>query len=335
MSLAVRLLCGGLITLVVLASSTWADDRVTFAPEPGAAHITVIGDIKDYTGKVLQIQPRGTSPHSIPIDQIISIETFYAPPYRQGIALFDQGDIDAAEPLFDQALRTEGRPWVQREQYAWMMRCRHRRGDLSGVAEAFQKILATDAETRHWGMAPLIWSPTQLSTGQKAMAKTWLAGSFPPMRLIGASWLLDDPTFGEPARRGLDELARDTNPMVSQLSRIQLWRTQFATDLNGLTLAGWERDMEFVPSSLQAGPRYLIGRGYAQRQEYRQAAAAFLWLPVLYAEHEPLAAAACLEAGEALKRSGLTQEAENMYRELNIRYGWSPAARELRSRVNP
>ncbi|MCA9080734.1 MAG: hypothetical protein KDA58_09260, partial [Planctomycetaceae bacterium] len=249
--------------------------------------------------------------------------------------LFTAGETVSAEPAFRAVLQKENRIWVQREQRAWLMRCAYRRDDRSTAAAEFLEILKTDPQTTHWAMAPLIWHPVALSLGQQAQAKSWLVSSAVETQLLGASWLLQDPMYGKPAQRVLDELARNTNPVISQLARTQQWRIgSSGSDLNELMLDGWKRDLERLPEHLRAGPTMLIARGFAQLRDDRQAAAEYLWLPLVYADHEPLAARACLEAAEAFRRSGLTHEAENQYREVLARYPWSPMASEARSRLN-
>ncbi|MCA9090409.1 MAG: hypothetical protein KDA90_17450 [Planctomycetaceae bacterium] len=322
------------ITGLALGGVVRAEDRVTFAKQPGAAPITIVGTILDYTGKEVTIRPQENIPQVIPVSQILRVQTYYSPDYQKAIDTLVAGDHLTAEPMFRAVLKGEGRPWVKREQLAWIMRCAYRRGALTEVASAFLELIASDPESQHWSMAPLIWAPVGLTVSQQAQAKSWMASGSPASQLIGASWMLQDGTFANAAKQVLDELARNTNEYIAQLARTQLWRLRLGTsEMSELTIEGWKRDLERIPEHLRAGPTYLIGLGYFQRQEYRAAAAEYLWLPTVYGENEPLAARACLEAAEALRRSGLTREAENLYREVVTRFPWSPGAAEARGRL--
>ncbi|MCA8994297.1 MAG: hypothetical protein KDA88_20120 [Planctomycetaceae bacterium] len=328
-------LTSGLLAALLLCAATrvFAEDRVTFIPDSGGAPVTIVGTIREYGGQELIIQPAGKTPQSIPVSQIQNVETFYGPKYQLAISQFNEGNVETARQTFRQAMREESREWVQREQLSWIVRCEHRSGNLLGAALAFLQIVESDSDTQHWSAAPLQWYGTQIGASEQSQAKSWMAGRIAAEQLIGASWLLQDPTFGQPAERVLDELARNTNPKISQLARVQLWRLRFGPKLSDLTVAAWEHDVERMPESIQNGPRYLIGRAYLQRQEFRQAAAAFLWLPTVYDDHEPLAARACYEAAESLRRSGLTQEAENLYREVVARYAWTTEAKSARQNL--
>jgi hypothetical protein len=84
---------------------------------------------------------------------------------------------------------------------------------------------------------------------------------------------------------------------------------------------------------LRAGPMYLLGRAAALTSDSEQAAADWLWLPLVYHEDEHLAARACLEAADALDRLGRATEAETLHREVVERYGWSQFAAEARQKL--
>ena len=88
-----------------------------------------------------------------------------------------------------------------------------------------------------------------------------------------------------------------------------------------------------MPAGLRAGPMYLLGRAASLASDSEQAAADWLWLPLVYNDDEYLAARACLEAADALSRLGRATEAETLYRELVERYGWSAFAEEARQKL--
>ena len=143
--------------------------------------------------------------------------------------------------------------------------------------------------------------------------------------------LLFDPKYTETAQSELDRLARVGDPRVAALARTQLWRLRVAApDVSDNELAGWEQTISQLPPELRAGPYFLLGRAAMQRSEYDRAAAAFLWLPTVYRDNEPLAAEAALNAVMALKRIGRLGEARMLLTELVNDYGWSAAAAEAR-----
>lgn len=310
-----------------------AEDKVTYIPDGATSPVTQLGNVEDYSGTRLKLRISNDQVRSIPSESVQSIETLYDPAHLKGIEQFQSGDVDGAVDSFRKALAREPRGWVDREIQAWILKCSQRRQDLSGAIAAFLEIVQQDPETRHWGLAPLVWVPQAVNESLRTDARQWLVSSQRPERLIGAGLLLMDPVYGEPAERELDRLARDSNMYVALLAKTQLWRLKLAArDVNDVMIENWASQIERMPRSLRSGPQYLLSRAWEIRGETRRAAAEALWIPYVYAENERIAARALSDAAEALDRSGLTREAESLYRELEIRYPWSSEARAARGR---
>jgi tetratricopeptide (TPR) repeat protein len=146
--------------------------------------------------------------------------------------------------------------------------------------------------------------------------------------------LLLDQQLGKSAGEKLDRLVRSPDRSVQSFARAQAWRLRLvAGDMTPNELLNWREHVERMPEPLRGGPTYLIGRAASGRSDLEQAAADWLWLPLVYDDDEPLAARACYEAAQALEQLGRLDEAVPLYDEVMQRYGWSPFAGDARARL--
>lgn len=312
-----------------------ADDRVTLQRAGSAGAITVVGEIEDFTSRRLTIRVKGAgSLQSFPADEVLTVSTSHSPAHQQGLQAFEAGAYAVAEQEFARALAVEGRSWVQQDLLAGMVRSAMRRGDRISAANSFVRMVEQEPATRHWGVIPLMWAPESIGRELRSEAERLLAARPEAARLLGASILLVDAAHSPAARRALDDLARSPEPCVSSLARAQLWRLRLAAgDFTSNQMQSWRGQIETMPRAARAGPMYTLGRAAALRSDLEQAAADWLWLPLVYDEDEPLAARACVEAAHALLRLGRADEAATLYREAAERFGWSPFAEEARQRL--
>jgi TolA-binding protein len=312
-----------------------AEDRVTVLPKFASRPIIEIGDITEFNGRRIVIRVRSGNPiRSYSADEVQHIETHYTPQHERGLAAFEAGDLAAAEREFDQALQQEPRGWVQEELRAWLVRCAIRRGDRAAAGTQFARLLENNTDTRHWGVAPLVWAPETIGDALRGEARVWLASRVEGTRLLGASVLLLDANFGTAARTEIERLSKSLDVNVQALARGQSWRLKLIEgEPSAYELATWRQRIDGMSARLRAGPMYLLGRAAALASDSEQAAADWLWLPLVYHDDEHLAARACLEAADALSRLGRTTEAETLYREVVERFGWSPFADEARQKL--
>jgi tetratricopeptide (TPR) repeat protein len=312
-----------------------AEDRVTILPEFASKPIVEIGDVTEFNSRRIVIRVQSGNPiRTHPAKAVQHIETHYTSQHERGLSAFEAGDTLAAEREFEQALQQEPRGWVQEELRAWLVRCAIRRGDRAAAGSQFARILEHDVDTRHWGVAPLVWAPETVGDALRSDARNWLTSRVEGVRLLGASVLLVDANFGTAARTEIDRLGKSLDATVQSLARAQSWRLKLIEgEPSAFELSLWRQRIDAMPSALRAGPTYLLGRAAALASDSEQAAADWLWLPLVYHEDEHLAARACLEAADALSRLGRATEAETLYREVVERYGWSPFADEARQKL--
>jgi len=319
--------------LLLFTQALPAQDRVTFSPAENGGTVTAIGEVTEYTGRELVLKTINGTQHLSP-ESIIRIETNSVPAYQKALIVFQSGETETAQTLFRNALNEEHRPWVQREIRSWLVKCSLRREDIPGALQEFHTILLSDPQTRFWGIAPLAWAPSAVSEDLRIELQPALKSPRETSRLLAASWLLLDPVQGEAAERVLLDLSRDINPILSAYSRIQLWRLSIGSrQVTEIMLADWRKEIDRLSPKLRSGPQYLLARGYEVRGDFRMAAAEAMWLPTVYADHEPLAARALFDAADGMTRSGLVDEALVLKQELMMRYAWSREASLTRSQL--
>lgn len=322
---AARFRCYILMLISIGSSTLSAQDRVRYYYADSSRPIIETGTIQNYLGEQLILETPNGNAKVIAADAIVEIETHYETHHRDGITDYEAGRYIEALSKFLTAYDREPRAWVKREIAAWIVRCSLRQGDRLTALHYFREITLTDPLTRHWGIAPLVWSPAEIPEQQRKAVRPLLVSSRSDERLLAASLLLFDPTSGTVAQRQLNELASDTNPRISRMARAQLWRVALMkNEVTPYILQSWREQIDQLPAALRPGPQYLLARGLAQSGELRMAAAEYLKLTILYTNHDALSARATLDAAEAIERTGLTREAEMLYRELLIRFPSSP-----------
>lgn len=325
---------GACLGVVVLTTELAAADRVTIRPEGGVGLVTLVGDVVDYNADVLTIRVSGGPPRMVPAAEVAAVETYRTPDHQRGLAHYRQGELEAAVAAFQRALETEGREWMRRELYAELVRCHSRQGDLGLATTRFVQLVESDPHHRHWGVAPLLWTPEPLPPLLQATARRWLVSPNAAVRLVGASLLLGETTSRVAAVAELKKLEHAPDRYVGGLAQALLWSTNLQTNLTSPEqLRRWERDVERMPAAIRGGPWYLLGRIRLHRNEQDEAAAAFLRVFLVHHDDDLLAARSGLEAALALRRLNRDDEARTLLWELVERYPWSPPAQEARQHL--
>ncbi len=305
-----------------------AIDTVVLQQSGSPGRITVHGSIKEYTGKSLEIfVGKGGNLQTHPAAEVISVTTPQSAAHRRGAAEFLEGKYDAAQESLRQALEDEQRPWVRREILALSIRAALQQGDYGTAGARFLLMLHSDADTQNYEFIPLAWSSGKLDATLADQAHSWLVQPVEAARLIGASYLLEDEMEGESAARALNDLASSTDDRIRSLARAQLWRKSLRSrELPLDVIERWEARVDEMPERLRGGPWYVVGQGYLARGEAPRAAAALLWLPLVFDHDRLLCARACVEAADALATIGRNEEAGRLYAEAVDKYRGTPAA---------
>ncbi len=224
---------------------------------------------------------------------------------------------------------------MRREILASIVRADLAREDRASAGKNFLALLDSDPKTRHFNLIPLDWETQAPSTALSSAARSWTQGTpGEAAKLLAASILLFDPATNTEAEETLDRLARSSDTKIYTLARAQLWRQQIA---RGMVPSGeverWEDRIKDIPETLRGGAYYQIGRGWTGRGDPERAAAAFLWLPLVYDGDAGLAASAAVLAAEELTKFGRTADAVQLYREVLTRWPQTTAAGRAKAQL--
>lgn len=324
-SIPLRVSVFAVLCLALGSSAAWAQDRVLVQPSGQSSRITVVGRIQDFTGRELVLQTGvGAGLQRFAAADVIEVQTTYQPLHEQGRQHLRAGQADAAWTALNRAWELEDRKWVRREILALLVECALQLRRYSDAATRFLLIAESDPATVHHRLLPLVWTEVAEPEMSAADARVWLNSDVARAKLIGASWLLQGADRDN-ARLTLQLLATDSDPLVQRLAQAQLWRLRLEEpNLSSEELRRWEILVEDWPTFLRAGPLFLIGRGYAARQEWLSASAAWLWLPLEWQARRDLAAEALWRAARAQELVGDLPAAERLAREFLRRYPGSP-----------
>jgi len=305
-------------------------DAVTIQRAGSTGRITLRGTIHDYTGTRLEFFPgAGGGMQTFAAGEVVAVTTPQTEPHRRGAAELQAGRIAAATTAFEQALAEEKRTWVRREILAGLVRCALCRADYASAGARFVALLQSDNDTFHFALIPLAWSPPPSDAGLSAQARAWLSHPLEAVQLIGASLLLDDERDGAAAEKELVRLGSSTDHRVLHLARAQLWRKSLRSpNLSREEIERWQARIDDMPERLRGGPLFLVGQGYLLRRENHRAAAALLWLPLVFDHDALLAGRACVDAAAALEAVGRRPEAAQLYDEAARRFKGTAAAEE-------
>lgn len=325
----------GLLVLATCATAAFGEDEppdviVLRGEGNRGGRIAIRCFIADYTGKTIQFRTSLSGDlKSRPANQVIDVKTRQSKPHVQGLLEFTRNRFDEARIQFEKALPLEHREWVRRELLAMLIRCALKRGDYQSACTRYVLLVKSDADTRHAHLLPLVWGPRELKNELKAKARGWVDDSNTAVQLLGASILVSDARFRNLGEGTLVRLMRASPEWVRDLARMQRWRKRLRQgDFQASTLVDWQAQIDRLDDSMRGGPYFLIGRGHLLRRESEQAAAAFLWLPLVYDHDHHLAARACLNAADALLVVGRETEAATLYREVLTRFRQTTFAQE-------
>jgi tetratricopeptide (TPR) repeat protein len=312
-----------------------ADDRVTVRTGSGAGTIILTGHVVDWTGETLQIRV-GDDVRQVSAETVTGVQTSKAPKHVDGLKALEAGKPADANKLLAEALAEEPREWMRREILAALTRVDLARGDRAAAMTDFLALVESDPATPHFRVIPLDWGTNPPDAAAASIARPWLrSGGSDVERLLGASVLLFDSADGEVAFATLNKLATVADRRIFTLARAQMWRRTLARgNVPEGEIERWEDRVNEAPEPLRGGVYSLIGRAWADAGNPERAAAALLWLPLVYDIDTPLAAESAFAAANELSRIGRTADAVVLYREVLARFPYAPAAAEARATLD-
>lgn len=307
-------------------------DTVVVAPKPEEpGRIIMTGRVVDYTGAALTIE-LSSGKQTIPGKRIVEIRTRQTAEELAGEELWRKREYDNALAKFQAAFAAEQRRWVRRKLQARIVDCLRENEQWQSAAEHFMLLLRDDPTTPYFGSLPLPWATLFPDAALEAKAKSWAAGrTNSAAALWGAAVLLSTPARADGIAR-LRELMLDGDPRIALSAEAQLWRTSTVT-ADAAAVEAWEKKLDKIPADLAAGPTFVVGRAWGQRNAYERAALLLMRVPILHAEQHDLAAEALWSGGQMLESLDRLSDAAELYRELRRDYPTATFATQAGDRL--
>ncbi len=321
------------LLLVLIGDTAKSADTVKYIRSAKRSAVTQQGTIIDYTGASLTLELAGGRRVQIPTDKIIAVETVRSDSQRAADRLLLDGHPAQALTLYRRAVRDEQRAWMRRWILADMCRCYAQLGQLPQACDTFLILVHSDPATPWFDAIPLCWTARPVPSDMQQRAESWIESSSAVEQLLAASWLLTISSQRTRAVAQLQHLTAAPDRRIAGLASAQLWRTSLAT-ATGKEVAQWQAAIDGLPTSLRAGPYYLLGLALARLGRRQDAALALMRIPILFSKQRMLAAEALWTAGQQLERLKQPDEAVRVYRELANRHDDCPLASTARARIN-
>lgn len=319
-------LWGGLIMWGWAGGTTLQAETVIRKAGSQGGKMALNGEILDYNRRELIIRVK--SPDSIqhvPEDQIIDVQPYFLEAHRKAEEALAEQNYAQARELAQEALPLEKRKWARREILALLIQIARQERNWQAAAIHFEAMLESNRETRHRDLMPLMWRQESLSSLDRDFATRELDSGQAELRLISASWLLEIPGWEGRAAQVLKDLLVNPEDSVRHWARCQLWRVRLQEgNISDGDLRQWERQLRNLPESYWAGPMFVLAQGYEQRVQPEQAAARYLWIPIMDPRQSDLAGSALLKAADLLTSVGQTDAAQRLRREAQDRFSTSP-----------
>ncbi len=256
------------------------EDVVFVSTGSAGGHARLGGEILDYSGSGLRIRVVGGHEKLIPANKILGIETYYTRPHGGANRMFEVGKFADAVSLYQDALNNNNEPrrWVRRQIMAQMIRCYDALGRPDRAGNGFVALVEEDPETPHFDCIPLAWLPRQPSPAMEQLARSWTRSKQPAVALLGSSYLLQTGDRQDSLSR-LRQLAAGPDRRVAQLAMAQTWRASIPT-ATIQQIDAWNQAVEKMPEGLAAGPYFVLGTAWIQKQQWEKAALTLMRLPI-------------------------------------------------------
>ncbi|MFP6769295.1 MAG: hypothetical protein VB859_14065 [Planctomycetaceae bacterium] len=331
---------GGCLLLLLAAGSLPAQsrDQVVFRQPDGRGRMARTGTIIEYDAVELVLKSRiGGRIWKIPAARIVSVNNARTPSHDEALKRLERGEIPEARSAFRLALDEASRRWVRGELLAGLVRCALHEGDYQRAGSQFLNLCDSTPRSRHFELAPLDWYVGGTTAAAVAgEARAWRGRKGDVARLLAASHLLRDRTFGAEAENEIRRLRISTDFRVRGLAIAQSWRIELRRgEVSAARLDEWLRQARGLPGSQRGGPWFVIGLARVKRRRFQSAASAFLWTSLVFRNDHHLAARATQHAADALLADNQTSAARTLYRDLARRFPGTPAAREAAPREDP
>jgi len=324
--------CATLFAVCSISCSVAAQDEVVIKNADHPRRTTSIkGLILDYTGREVIVRIATGRERTIPTSSVAVVLPGLTPQIEAADALYEEGRYAEAYEAYTKATADVRRVWVQRRILAKMSRCLHNEGKIALAGNAFLRVIQSDSKSPYVGAMPLNWANERPNSETIAAAKGWLKSDNEFGQLLGVSWLQLTVHQAE-TNDVLRQLTSSKDIRISVLAEAHQWRLTQITSTQA-DADRWSEKISQLPDGLRGGPYYLLGRTLLRLKKNEEGTIALMRAPVMYGDHQAMAADALRLTAGALEKDGDVKAAASLYREIMRRYKTSPLAAEAAQHI--
>lgn len=318
------------LVLACACGAATATDRVRFQTPDGPRDR--FGTVVEFNGADGAVVVAGDRETRIPAKDVLEIETQRSESQLAGLEAYSAGDYTTALARLTEARQSERRAWMQRELTADIVRCHRAMGQTAYACSEFARLAGLDPLTPHLDCIPLAWRTSRPPIGMEGDFRRWLAHpASPAMQLLAAGYMQSGESRNM-AGTALQSLSRHTDERIASLAKAQQWRMKMVqADLDDADF--WRSTVDDMPETLRAGPYYIVGKAYERNKAPRQAALAWMHVPILYPDQPAIAAECLAEAADAFETQGQAEHARRAWKEIVEQYADMPQAEVARKKL--
>ncbi len=294
------------VWLMLTTAAIWLLCEMT--PQRGFAQDVVVvrnadGTMSQREGTVARYDSQslilrvGEREQSIDANRVESVRSPWDRLAASADSLFAERKFELAFPAYGQGNELTTPAWFRERLLAGRIKSAREMDSWPEAIETFAALLQLDAKTRFFHEIPLAWAPARPNPLIDRQVDPLLASKNPVNLLLGASHGLAGKKRNESIAT-LKQLSRDIDPVIAQLAKCQLWRTEVGAQGQS-TLENRERKSSRCRNRF-ATARY--GCWGTSGQASIRTGRLFCWMkiPVLFPEQFQLSADALLPSGQLL-----------------------------------
>ncbi len=276
------------------------------------------GTIEDMPGEALIFRTIAGNRERLRIGEIAELRFGRSPQWEEGLALREAGDVAGAAKSIRAAMGVESRAWALRELRGMLAGLLREQGAYEECLEEVQRILDSDADSRHVIEIPLVWDEQVPVVERMPAGAVDLESKSELRRLIAASSLLGRVELREACEQEFRQQMLNGRGTLKQLAEIQTWRSKLlaADELTVFEVDGWQdRSQEFA-RPVRAAAAIVVAQADLLLHREDRALEGFLWCALVGAPDRATNVIALNRALAVMERTGRTGGAAVMEREL-------------------
>jgi tetratricopeptide (TPR) repeat protein len=274
-------------------------------------------------------------------EEILEVQREDDPALAEAEAARKKGDTAKAAEVLTRAIAAERVGWMAERYRLELMECQLAKTQFAAAVATYVEMMRANPESSRYGRMPLPIYGSEENTKalkhlERCLGEAGAPGLWMDMiRMLVGSVLAAEARTDE-AEGYLHMLRTSHEDATLQFAKLLAAQIAIAQKKYREAAAALEKDLRTMPEGLKPRACYLLGVACANRGDAKEAAVAFLRVPVLYANDSAALQSECLYQGAvASEKAGLKEQAEALRRELSQKFPFSYRGRFIAEAARP